>query len=77
MVKIGGPLIRYRHIHADYYAGIDVHPRRSQVCVMDKTGQIMLNRNFQNSMTHFMKIIQPFQDHIAVGCESTYTYYYV
>ncbi len=69
--------MRYRHIHADYYAGIDVHPRRSQVCVMDKTGQIMLNRNFQNSMTHFKKIIQPFQDHIAVGCESTYTYYWL
>ena len=39
--------MRYRHIHADYYAGIDVHPGRSQVCVMDNTGQIMLNRNFQ------------------------------
>ncbi|MFC1502696.1 IS110 family transposase [bacterium] len=69
--------MRYRHIHADYYAGIDVHPRRNQVCVMDKTGQIMMNRNFQNSITNFKKIIQPFQDHIAVGCESTYTYYWL
>ena len=69
--------MRYRHIHANYYAGIDVHPRRSQVCVMDQTGQIMMNRNFKNDFSHFKQMIEPFKIHIAVGCESTYTYYWL
>ena len=69
--------MRYRHIHADYFGGIDVHPRRSQICVMDQTGQIMLNRNFQNDFSNLKKIIEPFQAQIALGCESTYTYYWI
>ena len=69
--------MHYKTIHADYYAGIDVHPNRSQVCVMDKTGQVMLNRNFKNSMTNLKNLIQPYQANIAVGCESTYTYYWL
>jgi len=69
--------MRYRHISADYFGGIDVHPNRSQICVMDKTGQIMLNRNFKNDFFNLKKIIQPFQENIALGCESTYTYYWL
>jgi hypothetical protein len=49
--------MHYKTIHADYYAGIDVHPNRSQVCVMDKTGQVMLNRNFKNSFTNLKHLI--------------------
>lgn len=69
--------MRYRHIHSDYYAGVDVHPRRSQVCVMDKTGQIMFNRNLKNNFAQFKQMLEPFKNHIAVGCESTYTYYWL
>lgn len=69
--------MHFKNIHADHYAGIDVHPNRSQVCVMDKTGKIMLNRNFQNSISNLTNLIQPYQDNIAVGCESTYTYYWL
>ena len=57
--------MHYKTIHADYYAGIDVHPNRSQVCVMDKTGQVMLNRNFKNSMTNLTNLIQPYQENLA------------
>jgi transposase len=44
---------------------------------MDNTGQIFLNQNFQNSYTRFNDIIKPFKNNIAVGCESTYTYYWL
>ena len=69
--------MHFKNIHADHFAGIDVHPNRSQVCVMDKTGQVMLNRNFKNSITNLKNLIQPYQANIAVGCESTYTYYWL
>jgi transposase len=69
--------MKYRQIHSKYYGGVDVHPNKSQICVMDKTGQILLNKNFRNNFDNFNQIIQPFLPEIVIGCESTYTYYWL
>jgi transposase len=69
--------MRYRNIHSEFYAGVDVHPKRSQLCVMDKTGQILFNRNLINNFVKFKKMLEPYKNNIVVGCESTYTYYWL
>ena len=69
--------MKYRQIQSTYYGGVDVHPNKSQVCVMDKTGQILLNKNFRNNFNNFKEIIHSFYPDIVIGCESTYTYYWL
>lgn len=69
--------MRYRHIHSEFYAGVDVHPNRSQLCVMDNTGKILFNRNLLNNFSQIKKMLQPYKNNIVLGCESTYTYYWL
>jgi len=69
--------MKYCQIHSKYFGCVDVHPNKSQICVMDKTGQMILNKNFRNNFDNFNQIIQPFLPEIVIGCESTYTYYWL
>src|SRR5512133_3289874 len=39
------------------YVGIDVHRKRSQVAVIDATGEVLANRNVPNGMEPILKVI--------------------
>ena len=69
--------MKYRQIIADYFCGIDLHSRRCTLCVMDKTGSILLRRNVLNNFNHIKQLIEPFLPSVAIGCESTYSYYWL
>lgn len=64
-------------INAEFYCGVDLHSRTIYVCVMNREGEIMLKRNIQNNFTIFKQFITPFLPNLAVGCESTYNYYWL
>ena len=67
----------YRTINSDYYCGVDVHSKRSYLCILDHAGKKVYQKNIQNSFDNFKDIVEPFLPNISVGCESTYTYYWL
>lgn len=69
--------MHYRKIESEFYCGVDIHPKRSQICVLDNTGNRYVNRNIVNNIDNFKEIIDPFLPNIVVGCESTYSYYWL
>jgi transposase len=64
-------------IDAEHYCGVDLHARTIYVCVMTREGEILLKRNIQNNFKIFKQFVQPFLPDLAVGCESTYNYYWL
>jgi len=69
--------MHYRSINSEFYCGVDIHPKHSQICVLDHNGKKYINSNIVNNFNKFKQIIQPFLPHIVVGCESTYSYYWL
>ena len=39
------------------YAGVDAHRKRSQVAVIDQSGEVLANRNAPNGMEPILKVI--------------------
>jgi transposase len=39
------------------YVGIDVHRKRSQVAVIDQSGEVLVNRNVPNGVEPILKVI--------------------
>ena len=69
--------MKYRTINSEFYCGVDVHPKRSHICILDNTGKKYVNRNMVNNFENFKEILNPFLPNIVVGCESTYSYYWL
>jgi transposase len=66
-----------RKIIADYYCGVDLHAKKNYICVLNKDGDIMLKHNIKNNFQSFKQNIQQFLPNLAIGCESTYNYYWL
>jgi len=66
-----------RKIEAAYYCGVDMHSRTSYICILNRSGEIEYKRNIKNNFQTFKQNIAPFLPDIAIGCESTYNYYWL
>lgn len=66
-----------RKIEAAYYCGVDMHSRTSYICILNQTGEIEYKRNINNNFQTFKQNIAPFLPQVAIGCESTYNYYWL
>jgi len=64
-------------IISKYYCGADLHSKTTYFCIMDRAGNILLNRNLPNNFPVFKSLIQPFLPDLVVGAESTYSYYWL
>ena len=69
--------MKYREINSEFYCGVDVHCKRSYICVLDNTGKKYLNRSMVNNFQYFRELLHPFLPNVVVGCESTYSYYWL
>jgi transposase len=54
------------------YAGIDVHRKRSQVAIIDKSGSEVLNRNLENGSEALIDILEDLNPGTPVAFEATY-----
>ena len=52
--------MKYRTINSEFYCGVDVHPKRSRLCILDNTGKQYLNRNIVNNFDNFKEFLNPF-----------------
>jgi len=65
-------------IEAQYYCGVEMHARSSYICVVNRVGDIELRRNIPNAFKIFKDFMRCFVPaDLAVGCESTYNYYWL
>jgi len=69
--------MRYAQVNSRYYCGIDLHSRTMYVCVMDKSGKILFQRNMQNDFKIFKESVKSFLPDMAVGVESSCYYYWL
>jgi transposase len=69
--------MQYRKIQSEFYCGVDVHPKKSYLCVLDKSGEKRLALNLKNNFDNFKETVNSFLPDLAVGCESTYSYYWL
>jgi transposase len=61
----------------EVYCGIDLHARRSQVCVIDREGEVLVNRKVPNRIELILEILEPFGEGIPVAVESTFNWYWL
>lgn len=60
-----------------YYCGIDLHARTMYVCILDQTGQIVMERNMPSAPEPFLTFIAPYREDLIVGVECIFTWYWL
>jgi len=60
-----------------YYCGIDLHAHTMAVCVLDATGEIVLERNLPATPEAFLETIGPYREGLVVACECLFTWYWL
>jgi transposase len=60
-----------------YYCGIDFHAHTMAVCVLDATGEIVLERNRVTTPEAFLETIAPYREGLVVACECLFTWYWL
>ena len=50
--------MKYREINSEFYCGVDIHSKRSYICVLDNTGKKYLNRSMVNNFQDFKELLR-------------------
>jgi len=66
----------YQGQHA-FYAGIDLHARTMHVCILDQAGNTVFDKGVACRPEAFLRAIQPYRDHLVVGAECMFAWYWV
>ncbi len=56
---------------SQYYCGIDLHTRTSQLCVIDEKGERVKEGNLPNDLFRILEFLSPFGEDVQIGIEST------
>ena len=70
-------MMRFYDGQHGFYAGIDLHARRLHLCVLDATGQVVLDVNIAATPDAFLAAIAPFRNDLVVGCECMFCWYWL
>lgn len=60
-----------------FYCGIDLHAKKMFVCVLDEHGTIVLHRNIKSDPDALKRVLQPFRDHVVIGVECMFSWYWL
>lgn len=70
--------MRFYQTQHPFYCGIDLHANQMYACVIDHDGKKHLHRNYKTrNSSSFFDDIAPFGNEIAIGCESTFNWYWL
>jgi len=61
----------------EFTCGIDLHARTMYLCILDRTGKIVLHRNLPCRPEAFLAAIAPFRSDLVVGCECLFCWYWL
>jgi len=60
-----------------YYCGVDLHARTMYVCIIDKEGAIVKQKNIDSGPDAFLQIIEPYREDVAVAAECMFAWYWL
>jgi transposase len=60
-----------------FYCGVDLHARSMYLCILSKTGEMVLHRNMHTEPERFLKAIEPYRNDIVVCAECIFTWYWL
>ncbi len=60
-----------------FYCGVDLHARSMYLCIIDDDGQTKLHKNIPTEPDAFLNAIEPFIEHVVVGVECIFTWYWL
>jgi transposase len=60
-----------------FYCGIDLHARTMHVCILDQTGNLVLDKNLPCHFGTLLQAIAPFRDGIVLGVECMFGWYWL
>ncbi len=60
-----------------HYCGIDLHAETMYLCILDREGQIPLQKNLRSRPGAFLEAVAPFRDDLVVAVECTFTRYWL
>jgi hypothetical protein len=66
----------YTHRHK-YYCGIDLYTSVMFVCITDAAGTILVHKNLRANPESFVRIIEPYQEDLAVAVECMFVWYWI
>jgi transposase len=69
--------MRFAHVTAAFYVGVDLHARTLYLVVLDQAGTIRLQRNLPAQPEPFLAAIAPFRPDLVVGCECMHCWYWL
>ena len=69
--------MEYIRIDKQYYCGVDLHANVIYICVMRKSGKVILHQELPTDFTKFLKVIKPYLSSIAVCAESSFNWYWL
>ena len=70
-------MFSYYQTTTEYSCGVDLHSRQMYICVMDKTGEVLVHRNVRgNNFEYFLKLVEPYKHSLTVCCECTFNWYW-
>jgi transposase len=60
-----------------FYCGIDLHSKRSHVCIIDKKGNKVKEENLDNDISFILEFLKPFGKDVHIAIESTINWYWI
>jgi transposase len=60
-----------------FYCGIDLHSKKSHVCIIDKDGEKVKEENLNNNLTLILEFLKPFGEDVHIVIESTINWYWI
>jgi transposase len=66
----------YKEPHR-FYCGVDLHTRSMYLCVQDHDAKKLLHQDYPADPQRFLQAIRPFREDLVVGCECTFSWYWL
>ena len=66
----------YKGRHS-YYCGVDLHARTMYLCILDRTGEVLLHKNIKSKPELFLDAIAPYRDELVVAVECMFCWYWL
>ena len=60
-----------------FYCGIDLHSKKSHVCIIDRDGKKVKEENLNNDLFLILKFLKPFGKDVYIAIKSTINWYWI
>lgn len=69
--------MRFYQQRHQYTCGIDLHARSMHLCILDRDGQIVFDRNLPCTPAAMLGAIEPFRDDLVISAECMFAWYWL